>query len=81
MLLGDDDIPLPNKLGTITKYRDGSNAMSSPIIGSLPVWLEPKNVGNTITLSRLAFSTPKVLYASLAPRNVRPDCKTTSPSS
>ena len=40
------------------KYRDGSSAIPGPIIGSLAGCCDPKNVGNTITLSFRVFSSP-----------------------
>ena len=58
MLLGDEERPFPNRLGTTMKYLFGSSAIPAPIIGSLSVCLLLKNVGKTIALSLRAFNSP-----------------------
>lgn len=63
VLLGEEERPLPNMLGTMMKYLLGSRPMPGPISQSLSQCLPEYQVGYKIALLWSLFNSPQTLYA------------------
>lgn len=81
VLLGEDEKPLANCPGNITKYFLGLMGLSSPMNISIDFDVPDHMCGNRITLSFAAFNVPCVLKASFALGSVMPLSSSKSPSS
>ena len=63
VLLGEEERPLPNMLGTMMKYLLGSRPMPGPISQSLSQCLPEYQVGYKMALLWSLFNSPQTLYA------------------
>ena len=65
VLLGDEERPLPNMLGTMMQYLLGSRPMPGPISQSLSQCLPEYQVGYKMALLWFLLSLPQTLYAAI----------------
>lgn len=63
VLLGEEDRPLPNILGTMMQYLLGSRPMPGPISQSLSQCLPEYQVGYKMALLLFSFSLPQTLHS------------------